>query len=120
MNMSCDPCQRMLLACVLGDALEIRLAPLLNCPACEHWMESGPCPQHREGHETTARYLRLSARLEASPAPAWLLRHNQAQIIAQALPEALSRRLGSVAAVDAALIAAYTALAPQLSPVNSR
>lgn len=110
--MMIDPAQRALLWCVLEDALALRLAPLADCPGCEHWIERGPCPAHRAGWKTSARYLGLSARLEAAaPLPAWPLGAAEAQLVARAIPEAQDRRRSAETAADAALWAAYRTLA---------
>ena len=115
--MMIDPVQRALLRCVLDDALDLRLAPLRDCPGCESWMERGPCPDHRAWWRTSDRYLGLSARLEAAePLLAWPLGAAEARLVAAAIPEALARRRGSEAAVDAGLQAAYRVLAARPGP----
>src|SRR5579859_7635379 len=116
-TIAADPAQRMLLRCILDDALDVRLAPLQDCPGCETWMESGPCPAHRDGQEASARYLALSGLLEAGQAQArpCPLGSGDIEVIAQALAEAMPRRCGSPAVLDMALATAYHVLAAQLA-----
>lgn len=103
-----DDAQRMLLRCVLHDALRWDYSITDGCLACQAIGDI--CGAHWDEHQARrAKYHALVDHLElyAGLATACPLTVKQQQVISAAVPEAIAYRRGQNAAEDAALLVAY-------------
>jgi hypothetical protein len=106
-----DDGQRMLLRCILHDALYWDYRVTDACPACRAIGDL--CAAHWDEHEARrAVYHTLADHLESyeGSAGACPLTAQQRQIIAAALAAAVAYRRGRHAAEDTALLSAYRSL----------
>jgi hypothetical protein len=115
-----DNAQRMLLMCVLHDAIELHYAAMDRCPACAATKAADPAANecwdcwtpHRE---PITRYGDLAAPLvalqDAREGTAYPLTVQDRELLAAALPEAITYRQERDGATDRALLAAYRELA---------
>ena len=108
-----DDAHRMLLICILHDAVYLHFDAMDACPACcVAGVDTcaGCWIPHRE---PITRYGRLSIKLEGyrGSAVACPLPTGDLELLAAALDEAISYRQARVSAEDRALLAAYQMLA---------
>ena len=112
-----DDAQRMLLCCVLRDALERQHTIEAACADCQ--AAGDTCLRHWDAHEQPGQeYRGLQMRLEGYDGrpygQAFPLTARDRQVIAAALAEAITFRGARKAAEDIALMAAYRVLRREL------
>jgi hypothetical protein len=108
-----DDAHRMLLCCVLHDAAELHFDAKDACPGCRA-LGGNPCCQRCQANHTDPidHYRRLRTVLEArqGAAGAYPVTFQDRELLAVALPEAITYRQERRGAEDQALLAAYREL----------